>query len=247
MKDLKRFVPYAVLALVVLATVVGGAQLLTRLSVFQIEEVEISGLKRVPESEVRMLLPVSVGENLFKVSLKEVRRRLKAHPWIKEVRVWRKLPNVLAVEVIEEEPIAVTVVKKKVFYVNEKGELFAPAPRSELKRLPVLSYESEEVLKKDADFLRVLSWIKKKNCYNPCYEKISQVRLGREYILVVTRDGLRIRFEPGSFEELKQAYRRLDRIMTYLYSHRLYGKARLIRLDYPEGTALLAYKEVRVK
>ncbi|QJA05755.1 FtsQ-type POTRA domain-containing protein [Thermosulfurimonas marina] len=222
---------------------VGLWRLLPHLSVFRLETVRIEGLKRLSEAEVRALLPAAPGENLFVLDLEALRRTLEAHPWVARAQVSRDLPHTLVVRIREERPVALTKIKEKLYYLNEKGEAFAEAPNEALFHYPVVSYASSELLQKEASFFRLLSWLDRTDRYLPCYESLSQIYLAPDRILVYTREGLKIRFEPGDFSSLKEAYRRLDRVMSYLYDERLLHRARLVRLDYPEGRALVAYRE----
>ena len=222
---------------------VGLFRLLPRLSIFRLERVRLEGLKRLKASEVRALLPVSPGENLFVLDLEALRRALEAHPWIARAQVSRDLPHTLVVRIREERPVALTKIRERLYYLNEEGRAFAEAPTEALFRYPVVSYASPDLLRKEADFFRLLAWLDRTDRYLPCYESLSQIYLAPDRILVYTKEGLKIRFEPGDLASLKEAYRRLDRVMTYLYNEKLIHRARLVRLDYPEGRALVAYRE----
>lgn len=222
--------------------VYGLSWLLKNITLFSLQEVRISGLSRVKEEEVKKLLPVARGENLFRLDLSEIKRRLESHPWIRRTYITRSLPHALEIRVEEEIPVAVTNLSGKLYFLNEEGKAFSEAPQEALFSYPVVSFEEPSLLKKEADFLRLLAWVKEKQYYLPCYENLSQVYLARDRILLVTKRGLKVRFEPGPFEDLRRAYLRLDRIVNYLYQKRLYFKAESVRLDYPEGRALLVYR-----
>ncbi len=244
----RRFPVILGTAILVLAGLFYGGWLLVReMDLFALERVRIEGLKRVPERELRELLPVRKGENLFRLDLREIKARLESHPWVASVQVSRDLPRTVVIQVKEEDPVAVTVLSGKLYFLNSAGRAFAEAPREALFDYPVVTVEAEELLQEEADFLRLMAWVRDKDIYLPCYESFSQVYLGRERILLYTKEGLRIQFEPKPLAALKADYRKLDRIMTYLYRNGLYRKAAAIRLDYPEGRALLAYREGKTR
>ncbi|OAQ20141.1 cell division protein FtsQ/DivIB [Thermosulfurimonas dismutans] len=222
--------------------VYGSSLFLKRLTLFSLKKVKISGLSHVKEAEVKELISVSIGENLFRIDLSDIKRRLEAHPWIKKVYLMRNLPHTLEIRVEEERPVAVTNLSGKLYFLNERGEAFSPASEKDLLSYPIVSFKDKNLLKEETDFLRLLAWVRDKNFYLPCYENISQVYLARDRILLITKAGLKVRFEPEPFEELKKAYRRLDKIMTYLYQNRLYARAESVRLDYPGDKALLVYR-----
>jgi len=230
-------------ALAVLGLIYGGRYALSRMDFFTLERVRVEGLKHLSRTDILELLPVHPGENLFRIDLEEVRRLVEAHPWVASAQVSRDLPRTLVIRVREEDPVAITVRGKKLYFLNVKGEAFAEAPQKALFEYPVVSAEAPGILRREADFLRLLAWVRDRDIYLPCYESISQVYLGKDRIVLYTKEGLRVRFRPEPLAELKADYRRLDRILTYLYDNRLYRRAALIRLDYPEGTALLAWRE----
>ena len=221
----------------------GGLFLLRRVNLFALEEVRFEGLKRISEADLREILPVQRGENLFRIRLAQIKTYLERHPWVASVEISRDLPHTLKIFVKEEDPIAVVVFRGKLYFVNTKGKAFAEAPKKAIFDYPVINVENISLLPKEADFLRLMAWVRDKDIYLPCYESFSQIYLARDRILLYTREGLRIRFDPKPLAKLKADYRKLDRIMTYLYREGLYRKAAVIRLDYPEGTALLAYRE----
>jgi len=244
---LRRRRVYLVALALLLTGLVGVAlrRLLPRLSIFRLESVRIEGLKRLKETQVRALLPVSPGENLFALDLEALRQSLEAHPWIARAEVARRIPHTLLVKIVEERPVALTKIHEKLYYLDARGKAFAEAPNQALFRYPVVSYTSVDLLRREASFLKLLSWLDRTDRYLPCYESLSQIHLAPDRILVYTREGLKIRFEPGDFSTLKKAYRRLDRVMVYLYQKGLIHRARLVRLDYPQDWALVAYGEVR--
>ncbi len=232
-----------------LALLVGGLYagfiFLRNLAFFSLEKIEISGVKKASPAEIEALMRVRRGENLFRLDLEEIRRRVETHPWVRRARVSRKLPRTLRVHIKEEEPVAITVLEERLYFLNEEGKAFAPASTKDLYQWPVVTVEEPGLLRTQAAFLRLLAWVKRKNLYLPCHENISQVQLYPDRILMITREGLKVRFEPGSYEKLRKDYLKLDKIITYLYRNRLYSQAELIRLDYPEGRALLAYRQDR--
>ena len=90
----------------------GGVELylfLTQGSYFRIDRIEIGGLVRAGEQAVRSRAGVARGDNLITVNGNEVRDRLELDPWIRTARTVKELPDVLHIEVVEREPVAVVV------------------------------------------------------------------------------------------------------------------------------------------
>lgn len=76
---------------------------------FRVEAVKISGQERYKESEVRSAAAVELGANLYALNKHEIANRIVEElPYIETVRIYRKLPSTLNIEVKEcGEPLAV--------------------------------------------------------------------------------------------------------------------------------------------
>ena len=99
-------------------------------SLFLIRGVEISvpEVSKVPVGvqTIQQLAAIPVGvANLFELDLKEVEKRILKNPWIREVRLYKRLPQTLAISVIFREPCAVLQMPKGTLaYVDSDGTVF---------------------------------------------------------------------------------------------------------------------------
>lgn len=75
------------------------------LEIFELKEVEVSGLRYLSREEVLTTLGMAPGTNLWE-DLSPYRERLRAHPLVEGVVLRRRLPGTLAVEVRERAPVA---------------------------------------------------------------------------------------------------------------------------------------------
>ena len=97
----KKYTLYYLLALVLMLCV-GMALSLTVF--FKIESIQVVGDTRYAKEELIDAAGISVGENLFRVSKKNVSEKLVAgYPYIEQVRLQRVLPNALLLHVTEAE------------------------------------------------------------------------------------------------------------------------------------------------
>ena len=81
-------------------------QSLRHAEMFQIAGVDIKGVKQVGDAELREIAGVFTGQNIFRVDLEAAARRMRANPWVKEVRIYRSLPNRISMEVTERTAYA---------------------------------------------------------------------------------------------------------------------------------------------
>lgn len=90
---------------IVLLLLIAGYVLLNS-SFFNIREILVTGNKSLTVKEITDASGIPIGENIFKVDLREATSRLKLLPVIKEVRLERHFPGRVRIEVTEREPVA---------------------------------------------------------------------------------------------------------------------------------------------
>ncbi len=128
-RGVKACLPAALTVLIVAAVVAGGAfgyRWLTGSERFAVAGVEVRGAHALPASEVERVVQPAYGQNLFRVSLAAIERRLRAEPWIAAASVRRSLPDRLIVEVEERRPAAIAELGG-LYLVDERGFAFKRA------------------------------------------------------------------------------------------------------------------------
>jgi len=81
-------------------------QALLHAQMFQIAGVDIKGAKQISEADLKEIAGVFTGQNIFKVDLETPVRRARANPWVKDVRIYRHLPNRISMVVNERAAFA---------------------------------------------------------------------------------------------------------------------------------------------
>jgi hypothetical protein len=107
---------------------------------FALAGVELRGARELEEADVERALRPAMGENLFRLPLDAIERRLRAEPWVTDVSVSRRLPDQLVVEVDEHRPAAV-VDLDGLYLAERSGRVFkrADLSRGEAAGLPVVT------------------------------------------------------------------------------------------------------------
>lgn len=128
--------PAAAGVLIGLSLIGGGWLLLDRLPAYPVRTVAVSGvLNRVDAESIRVnALPQ--GADVMRVDLQEVRARVKALPWVREVQVHRAPPSMLELHIEEHQPLALWQEGERLRLVSQKSEVFDA--EHELK-LPLLA------------------------------------------------------------------------------------------------------------
>jgi cell division septal protein FtsQ len=83
-----------------------GYQTLLHAEMFQIAGVDVKGVQHISEADLRKIASVFTGQNIFRVDLETPVRRAGANPWVKDVRIHRRLPNRISMVVTERVAFA---------------------------------------------------------------------------------------------------------------------------------------------
>ncbi len=97
---------FALVVGLLLMTVRQSLAFLTDNPIYAIRTLDIPEPTYLSARDIAALSGVSKGENLLRICLQEVRKRLLEHPNVRDAVVRRILPDVLRIEVKEREPLA---------------------------------------------------------------------------------------------------------------------------------------------
>ena len=128
---------FALLSLILFAgyrVVIGG-------TIFSLNTVEIQGNFRLSKQEIIKQAGVALGQNSLEMDLEEIKERLLANPWVKEVSVKRVLPGAFSVVLTEKQPVFLLNEKETLFYADDKGIRIAPVQADGFVTLPHLLIE----------------------------------------------------------------------------------------------------------
>lgn len=120
---------FAIAALVVAVPVGAGAWVLSSPR-FDLRTLELSGTERVPRQWIGERVAPLRGRHLLRLSLAELEAELSDHPWVAGVAMRKRLPDTLAVRVVERHPAALLRRDDGLHYIDESGRLidrFDPA------------------------------------------------------------------------------------------------------------------------
>lgn len=128
------------LAIVVLMSFafVFGYDLLTQSSFFSASEITVSGGERLSSQEIVEQARVYPGRNIFSVNLTTTRKRLLAHPWIKEAEISREIPSGITIRIKEHVPLAIIDMNRR-FLIDRSGIIFKEWEESDPTDLPTIA------------------------------------------------------------------------------------------------------------
>lgn len=116
---------------------------------FIVEAVEVSGLKYTPTSEVLKHLHIQKNDNILFLDIKSSVYQLMELGWVENVKIQKKLPNTIVVEIKEYEPYAVWQFDKKLQVITENGVVIPGALPKDFSYLTLIIGEKANLFAKN--------------------------------------------------------------------------------------------------
>ncbi len=124
-----------VLAVLVSAAAVAlcweGYRTLTTSDLFVVSGVDIKGVHHLSQGDLAGVASVFSGQNIFRVDVDAAVQRARANPWVKEVRVHRRLPNRITMVVEERVPAYLLETGAGRYVMDNEGSILERAPQND--------------------------------------------------------------------------------------------------------------------
>ncbi|MDQ1335353.1 MAG: cell division protein FtsQ [Thermodesulfobacteriota bacterium] len=125
----------------------------------RLEQVDINGVDPRMREELIRMYGLHDGQGLLSLHLDELKRKMEAHPWIRTVKLERRFPHTLVVEV-EKQVAAALVRMDDFYYVNRWGEIFKPVSGNDDVDLPLITGLSADNLQVQEELRRAIHVVK---------------------------------------------------------------------------------------
>lgn len=204
-----------------------GRFLLTSAPCFALNRIEVVGdLRGLTDVEILRASGLSLKNNLFSLSLKEIEKNILKLPWARSVSVRREIPSTLWIHVREQSPRAI-LLDKKLYFVSKEGAAFKEVEGEPDRDLPVITglRRGDSLL----DAIRLVEFLKE----IPNFEVfgLSEIHYNEAtgFSIVTLSKPMEIRFGHGNFEAKMGRFKNL----WSRWKNRL-GPIRGIDLDYED-------------
>ncbi len=117
---------------------VNGAWQVTASAGFSLQNVYLSGHKKVDSRAILAATGVQNGQPILSFSLPEMKERLEKIPLIRNAKISRNLPHSLRIEVEERQPVAIWQYQGQLQLVDSEGVALGKADLRENGNLPLL-------------------------------------------------------------------------------------------------------------
>lgn len=105
---------------------------------FRVNEILVTGRKRISQDELLARLGVHYGDPIFGIDVDVAQEILSEISWVREVSVTRRLPDKLVVQLKERVPAALWQYQKKISLIDADGRTLSDRNLSEFQSLPLV-------------------------------------------------------------------------------------------------------------
>jgi len=192
-------------------------RVITHAHVFQISGVDVKGVRQLTEADLKEIVGVFTGQNIFQADLNAAVIRAQANPWINSISISRRLPDRISMVVTERVPFAILDTGKNRFLVDVSGVVITRVPNDQtgLWPFPAVSIKDYRAMPGEQialegmhEALKLLGEITKRGGWE--LQELT-IKAGTPESLTVVYAGHEFRFGSGRYgEKLK----RLFEVMT---------------------------------
>lgn len=203
--------------------------LVARATPFKLERIEMSRLQHMDRAGIISQAGIKLGDSLLQMDLQHIAEQIERNPWVETLKLRRRFPSTLSVEIVERKPVAV-VNMGYLYYLDAKGTIFKPVTEGDRLDFPIITGLTREDLERDPagskamvqTALGIVDLLKKGTLFR--LEDISEIHLdkGYGYTLFTAQSGIPLKLGNNDFP---QKLARLSRIYRDLATN-------LAALDY---------------
>lgn len=106
--------------------------------IFSVKNIEIIGRSDISQQELVKLSGVALGNNIFKLNLQEGQRKIQLLPAVKDVKITRKFPSTVIIQLTERKPVALIPVKNNFIEIDEEA-VYIRQGKIEQKSIPIIT------------------------------------------------------------------------------------------------------------
>ena len=118
-KDSNKGIIFKVI--IILALIIGVIIFLCSSSLFNIKSINITGNEKLSENKIISLSGLEIDTNMFRFNKSQVIKKIKENAYIEEVKISRKLPNTIQINIEERETTYMLQFADSYVYINNQG------------------------------------------------------------------------------------------------------------------------------
>ncbi len=210
--------------LFILMFIFWGMYYLLQSDLMNLKNIVLEGNSYVDENEIIDISSLVINRNIFKYNLKEIKKNIKSHPYVKEVEIRRKLPNTIIIQIKEREEYAIILYMGSYIYIDEENivlrasDSYIADDNILITGIDFKSFkigEKIEAINND-DLDLVMDLLKVANT-TMIYDMISEINIGeKNNVRIITFDGSEVLL--GDAKDPAYLMVALDEMLINLYT-----------------------------
>lgn len=133
-----------------------GVQVVFQSHYFEIRHLLVQDTRHISQDTLRATFAPVLGENLLRVDLQSVTQRALNLPWVQEVRIRRKPPDTLKIDVIERHREVAVESRGELYWVDATGVVLDPVRPGEQVSSYLIGIRLDGLMGKDPEQQRRL-------------------------------------------------------------------------------------------
>ena len=113
--------------ILLLGVIIGGTIFSMTSPIFNIKEIQVTNNNITPSDTIISLSELKLDENIFKFNKYNVKNKIKENAYIEDVKIHRKIPNVVQIEITQRQPKYSIDFMGKYAYINSQGYILEVA------------------------------------------------------------------------------------------------------------------------
>jgi cell division protein FtsQ len=105
---------------------------------FRVEEVDVAGRVQTDRAALLAAAGLKRGDPIFSFDLEDVRQRIESLPWVASAAVERRLPDYVAITLVERKPIALWQHNERISLIAADGANLGPVAIETRPDLPLV-------------------------------------------------------------------------------------------------------------
>lgn len=135
-KRILKIVQAIVKWIILIALLIGSIIFVMMTPIFDIANINITGNEKITNEEIINLTEINIGENIYKINLKNIKKKVKINAYIENVEIKRKLPNTINIAVKERKPKYMLQYGNEMAYISSQGYILEIS--QEVLKLPII-------------------------------------------------------------------------------------------------------------
>jgi cell division protein FtsQ len=191
-------------------------------SIFELRKIDLNGNDKISKSDIMNMASIKLGKNLFQYNINDIEKNILKNPYVNFVKVSRKIPDKLKIDIKENTEDAIIKINNKYLYIRDDGLLLAEKKDITNKNIPIITglevkekniNENIKINNKQNLIMCSIKCLKDNNMLR----EIDTINITKNYIYMKTNNGIQVNMKLD--DNIKYNIDRLNEVLIDLKSN----------------------------